>query len=48
MTFALLTMCSGAGVSSTASDPSKRSTQVRYLHHDHLHCTLSFVYPPWL
>jgi RHS repeat-associated protein len=36
MTFALVTTRSGAGVSSTASDPSRRSTQVRYFHQDHL------------
>ncbi len=36
MTFAMVTTRSGAGVSSTASDPSKRSSQVRYFHHDHL------------
>jgi RHS repeat-associated protein len=36
MTFALVTTRSGAGVSSTASDPSKRSSQVRYFHQDHL------------
>jgi RHS repeat-associated protein len=31
-----VTTRSGAGVSSTASDPSKRSSQVRYFHQDHL------------
>jgi len=36
MTFALVTTRSGAGVSSTASDLSKRSAQVRYFHQDHL------------
>jgi RHS repeat-associated protein len=36
MTFAMVTTRSGAGVSSTASDPSKRSSQVRYFHQDHL------------
>jgi uncharacterized protein RhaS with RHS repeats len=36
MTFALVTTRMGAGVSSTASEPSRRSTQVRYFHQDHL------------
>ncbi|PVE43437.1 hypothetical protein H663_006995 [Limnohabitans planktonicus II-D5] len=36
MTFALVTTRSGAGVSSTASDLSKRSAPVRYFHQDHL------------
>eukprot|EP01031_Cornospumella_fuschlensis_P022512 gene22512-27479_t len=36
MTFALVTTRSGAGVSSTTSDLSKRSAQVRYFHQDHL------------
>jgi RHS repeat-associated protein len=36
ITFALVTTRSGAGVSSTASDLSKRSAQVRYFHQDHL------------
>ncbi len=36
MTFALVTTRSGTGVSSTASDLSKRSAQVRYFHQDHL------------
>ncbi len=47
MTFALVTTRSGAGVSSTASDPSKRSAQVRYFYKDHLNSMAVITDEAW-